>query len=411
MAAVFLMFLAALAAGCGNDSPAQAPAGQAPPPPEVVVHTVTQADIPLTMEYMGQTAGSREVEVRARVGGILLKRTYTEGARVRQGDVLFEIDPEPSKAALEQAQGTLGQSEARLQKARRDMERMNTLVKDGMVSRKDSDDAKTEYESASADVRAAQGKVKEARINLGYTRVEAPVTGMTSKETRSEGSLISLTSDGSLLTTITRVDPVYVNFSIPGSESSRFRKARAEGRVGFVQGDNFIVNLLMPDGSTFRHPGHVNFMDSQVDGPTGVVKARAEAANPEGEILPGQFVRVQLTGAVLKNTMVIPQRAVLRTQQGSIVWVVDGSGVVAPRPVTLGETMDNNYLVEQGLAPGDRVIVEGIIKVRPGMTVNPKEDVQPALAAPGGNAAPAAAPSTKPAAATNAAAQQNGKGQ
>lgn len=383
-AAVSLLCLTALAAGCGSDSTAQPPAGQAPPPPEVKVRTVTQADIPLTMEYMGQVTGSREVQVRARVGGILLKRAYTEGTQVRQGDLMFEIDPEPFKAALEQAQGAQGQSEARLQKAKRDLDRMTKLIKDGMVSHKDSDDARTEYESASADVRAAQAKVKEARINLGYTRVDAPVTGMTSKETRSEGSLVTLTAEGSLLTTITRVDPVYVNFSIPGSESTRFRKARAEGRISFEQGDEFTVSLLLPDGSPYRHPGRINFMDSQVDGPTGVVKARAETANPGGEILPGQFVRVRLTGALLRQAMAIPQRAVLRTEQGTMVWVVDAAGVVAPRPVVLGDTMDNNYLVEQGLQAGDKVVVEGVIKVRPGMTVRIQEDVATAPQAGGG---------------------------
>jgi len=392
--AVLFLGLAVLAWGCGNDSSGQTPGGQAPPPAEVVVQTVSPADIPLTLEYMGQVAGSREVEVRARVGGILLRRTYTEGAKVRQGEVMFVIDPEPFKAALEQAQGALGQSEARLQKARRDLDRMTKLIKDGMVSRKDSDDAQTEYESAGADVRAAQAKVKEARINLGYTKVEAPVTGMTSKETRSEGSLVTQTADGSLLTTITRVDPVYVNFSIPGSESTRFRKARAEGRIAFEQGDSFTVSLLLPDATEYKHPGHINFMDSQVDGPTGVVKARAEVPNPDGEILPGQFVRAQLKGAVLKKAMVIPQRAVLRTQQGTIVWVVDAAGVVAPRPVTLGETLGNDYLVEQGLQPGERVIVEGVIKVRPGATVRPREEARPgvaAVAAQGGSAGQEAA--------------------
>lgn len=376
LSALFLMCLAALAWGCGSDSAGTPPAGagQAPPPPEVVVQTVANADIPLTLEYMGQAAGSREVEVRARVGGILLRRTYTEGARVRQGEVMFVIDPEPSQAALGQAQGALGQSEARLRKARRDLERMNTLVKDGMVSQKDNDDARTEFESASADVRAAQAKVKEAHLNLGYTTVEAPVAGMTSKETRSEGSLVTLAADGSLLTTITRVDPVYVNFSIPGGEAARFRKARAEGRISFAQGDDFTVNLMLPDGTAYARPGRVNFMDSQVDGPTGVVKARAEIPNPEGDILPGQFVRVKLAGAVLRQAMVLPQRAVLRTQQGTIVWVVDAAGVVAPRPVTLGETMGNDYLVEQGLQPGERVVVEGVIKVRPGATVRTKEE-------------------------------------
>ena len=161
------------------------------PPPEVVATTVKVENIPLVIEYMGQVTGSRDVEVRARVGGILLKRNYKEGGLVRQGDVMFEIDPEPYRATLEQAQGEQGQAEARLQKARRDQERYAKLIKDGMIAQKDMDDARTEYETSTANLRAAQAKVHQSRINLDYTKVVAPITGMTSKETRSEGAASS----------------------------------------------------------------------------------------------------------------------------------------------------------------------------------------------------------------------------
>lgn len=382
----FVALLSALlAAGCGKESSGQTPGAM--PPAEVVVKTVKPADLPLNFEYVGQVSGSREVQVRARVGGILLRRAYEEGARVRQGDLLFEIDPEPFKAALEQAKGALGQSEARLARAKRDLERMRKLRSEDVISQKDIDDAQTEFEAASAEVRSAQAKVREAGINLGYTRVEAPITGVTSKETRSEGSLVGTSADSSLLTTINRIDPVYVNFSIPGPESIKFRKDLAEGKVAFVKGSDFDVAIILADGSRYGHPGHVNFVDTQVDQQTGVVKARAEAPNPNGDILPGQFVRVRLEGAVLKQAMTVPQGSVLRTQQGPMVWVVNAQNVVEPRPVTLGTTLGNDYLLEGGVASGDRVVVEGVIKVRPGAAVNPREAGKPAAPA-----APQAAP-------------------
>ena len=363
--------LASLGLGCASDSSGQAP--EAMPAPELVVTKALSKDLELNIEYMGQVAGSREVEVRARVGGILLRRNYTEGKYVRQGELMFEIDPEPFKATLEQAKGALAQTEAKLAKARRDLARNQKLIVDGVISRKDYDDAKTDSETTEADVRAAKAKVREAELNLGYTKVTAPISGMTSKETRSEGSLISSTSEASLLTTMTRVDPVYVNFSIPGSDALRYRKGRAEGKMFFSKGADYGVNLLLPDGTLYKQTGAINFLDAQVESTTGVVKARAELPNPDGELMPGQFVRVKLGGLMLKNAMLIPQRCVLQTQQGPIVWVVDESGVVQPRPLTLGVQSGSDYLVEQGLNPGEQVVVEGVIKVRPGMNVRVKQ--------------------------------------
>ncbi|WP_243361390.1 efflux RND transporter periplasmic adaptor subunit [Fundidesulfovibrio terrae] len=372
--AVLLLLWCLLAlSGCGKESSGQsAPAGGMPAP-EVVVKTISRGDLPLNIEYMGQVTGSREVEVRARVGGILLKRAYVEGTQVRQGDLMFLIDPEPFKAALEQAQGALEQAEARLAQTKRDLERMRKLRQADVVSQKDADDAQTNYESATAEVRAAQGKVREARINLGYTRVEAPITGVTSKETRSEGSLVGTSADSSLLTVVNRIDPVYVNFSIPSAQAMKFRANRASGRMAFENGQDFEVRLVLADGSVYPLPGKVNFTDTQVDAQTGVVKARAEVPNPDGALMPGQFVRAKLAGAVLKQAMTIPQGAVLQTQQGAMVWVVNAQNMVEPRIVTLGETQGNAYLIESGLESGERIVVEGVIKVHPGAPVNPRE--------------------------------------
>jgi len=380
--------LTAALSGCATDSSGQEPAA-APPPPEIVAHTVVRSDIPLAMAYMGQTAGSREVEVRARVGGILLRRDFEEGTRVRQGQLMFEIDPAPYQAALEQAKGSLAQAEANLAQAKRDSERMDKLFKGDVVARKDFDDAKTAVETASALVDSAKGKVREASLNLEWTKVTAPISGMTSKETRSEGSLVTTNTDASLLTSISRVDPIYVNFSMSGPEMMKIRKQRTEGKVVIAGGGDFAVRLTLPDGSDFPATGRINFTDTQVDATTGVVKVRAEFANPDGLVLPGQFVRVRLEGASYKDVLSVPQGAVLNTQQGAMVWTLDAKNQIAPRPVVLGETVGNDYLIEKGLEPGERVVAEGVIKVRPGMTVTVRNDA-PAPAAPAAAAAPAA---------------------
>jgi len=374
--------LAAALSGCATDSSGQQAATSAPPPPEIVAHTVTRANVPLEMAFMGQTAGSREVEVRARVGGILLRRAYEEGGRVRRGDLMFEIDPAPYQAALEQAKGALGQAEATLTQAKRDAERMATLYKGDVVAKKDLDDAKTTLDSAGAAVETARGKVREASLNLEWTKVTAPISGMTSKETRSEGSLVTTTSEGSLLTTLSRVDPLYVNFSMSGPETLKLRKLRAEGKVVMATGDDFVVRLVLPDGSQYAQPGHINFTDTQVDAATGVVKVRAEFKNPDASVLPGQFVRVHLDGANYKDVLSVPQGAVLNTQQGAMVWALDDKNQVSPRPVVLGEAVGNDYLIEKGLAPGERVVAEGVIKVRPGMTVQVRDNAPQAAAAP-----------------------------
>ena len=380
--------LAVNLSGCATDSSGQETAAQAPPPPEIVAYSVRHADIPLDMAFMGQTAGSREVEVRARVGGILLRRNYEEGRPVRRGDVMFEIDPAPYQAALEQAKGALGQAEATLAQAKRDAARMETLYKGDVVAKKDFDDAKTTLDSTTAAVETARGKVREASLNLEWTKVTAPISGLTSKETRSEGSLVSTTSDGSLLTTINRVDPLYVNFSMSGQESLRLRKLLAEGKVVFGHEGDYIVRLVQPDGSQYKEPGRINFTDTQVDPTTGVVKVRAEFKNPDAAVLPGQFVRVRLEGARYKDVLAVPQGAVLNTQQGAMVWALDEKNQVAPRPVVLGDAVGNDYLIEKGLSDGERIVSEGVIKVRPGMTVRVRQDAPAAAAAqPAGSGA------------------------
>lgn len=387
-----VLALAAMLAGCKDESAAP----KAMPAPLVVVQQVQPRDLPLTYEYVGQTAGSREVEVRARVGGILMRRAYTEGRPVKKGDLMFEIDPEPFKADLEQALGQQAQAEARLQSAQSNRDRVLPLYRENAVSQKDRDDAVAEFDSARAALEEARARVKTARINLGYTRVEAPISGMTSKETRSEGSLVTTTAEGSLLTTISKVDPVYVNFSAPSVDLFRLRRMREEGRITLPKkGYDVIVRLI--DGSIYKRTGTVNFIDPQVDPLTGTIRVRAEFPNPEAEVLPGQFVRVVMSGAIYNNALAIPQRAVLQTQQGPMVWVIGEGDIAQPRPVEISLPIDNQYIVEKGLTPGERIVVEGLLKVRPGqpVTIGQPREVQSGQSgqngqAPAGNATKAA---------------------
>lgn len=360
------LVMAAFLAGC-TDSEASKSARKTPPPPLVKAQTITRADVPLTLEYIGQAAGSREVEVRARVGGILLTRKYVEGSLVKKGDLLFTLDPEPFRAALGQARGQLAKAEAAFSQRKLDRDRTLKLYKDGVVSTQERDQALTAYLTGEADVLAAKAKVREAEINLGYTEVRAPITGITSQETRSEGSLVSTDAAGSLLTTITQLNPVYVNFSVPGTEAMRFRKLQAEGKLFLPK--EYEVHIRLSDGSNYKLAGHINFADQQVDPLTGSIRTRAQFDNPDKIVLPGQFVRVLLDGSKFINTLAVPQRAVLFTQSGPIVYVLDEENTATPRPVVLGDSVGKEFVVNSGLEDGERIISEGVIKVRPGTVV------------------------------------------
>ena len=361
--AACLTVLAALA-GCSGG-----PAAEEIPPPLVRDMTVSRQDVPRTLEYMGQTAGSREVEVRARVGGILLRRTYQEGTAVQEGTTLFRIDPEPFLAELNQARGDLAKSQAEMVRTKLENDRTGALFGEKAVSAQERDNALAAYRSAAAAVEADRARVRDAQLKLGYTEVKAPISGVTSREVRSEGSLVTTDTDGSLLTTIYQMDPLYVNFSIPGSEMDQMRRLKAEGR--WVEpADGFAVRLQLQTGDLYGRTGRITFAGSQVDPQTGTVRIRAELPNPDGAVLPGQFVRVLLEGGVLKDYIVVPQRAVLFTQNGAMVYSLDDKNIASPVPVKLGQTVGDSFVVESGLEPGIRIVAEGVIKVRPGQPVN-----------------------------------------
>jgi membrane fusion protein (multidrug efflux system) len=357
------------------------------------VHVVVMSpqNVPLTFEAVGQTEGSKQVEVRARVAGILQQRLYEEGTSVRAGAPLFQIDRAPFELALAQAKAALAQEQARAAQARREADRLKPLAEERAISRKDYDDAASALQLSQASVQQATAKVQEAELNLSYTRVVASVSGITGRAERSEGSLITTDANGSLLTTINQVNPVWVRFSLSESDLAKLPAGRL-GRAATAD-----VQLILGDGTRYPAKGRLNFTATQIDPKLGTQQLRAEFENPGERLLPGQFVRVRLVGGQHENVYTVPQTAVMQTEKGHFVFV-DDNGKAAIRPVTTGEWSGSNWVILSGLNSGDRVIVDNLLKLRPG---SPVTIAPPAGSGPGGAAAPAGAPAPAPAAAAS----------
>ncbi|MDX5373960.1 MAG: efflux RND transporter periplasmic adaptor subunit [Pseudomonadaceae bacterium] len=344
--------------------------GQQMPPPDVVVETVKVESLPLQFEYPARTAGYREVQVRAQVSGILQERTYQEGSQVRQGQVLFRIDPRPYAAALARAKGALAQEQARYRQTERDLKRIRELQKKGFASESELDNAISNFEQSKANIEAARAEVQAKQIDLDYTTVKAPISGITSKETVSEGSLmVAGDPNASLLTQITQLDPIYVNFAAPDREVSSVRSGLQSGNLVREGGQQMSVEIKFGDGSSYPLEGKVDFTDSTIDRATGTVSVRAVVPNPDQALMPGQFVRVVVKGISKPNAVTVPERAISQGPNGTFVYVVDEQGLARIRPVTTAHTAAGRWVVESGIAAGDRVIVEGLPKVQPNAPV------------------------------------------
>ena len=359
---ISLWLSAAVLSACGGP-----PANQAPPPTEVAVKSVTKDPVPLDLTYTARTVGSREVEVRARVSGILLKRRYEEGKPVQQGQPMFLIDPEPIRARLASAKADVAVAKARLDEAQRQRDRILPLFEKNAVSQSRRDEAVSGFEVAQANVAAAESHLKTAELDLEYTDVRAPITGLTSREVLSEGSLVSTDQSSSLLTRIVQVDPLYIEFSVPEAEAALLRSAAANRQVPAPT-----VKLLLEDGNEFPDAAKLTFVDNAVDTNTGTVRVRAVLQNKDAKLIPGQFLRARVEGVSLGQVVAIPRKAIMSSPQGSMVWIVDAENKVQPRPVQMGRSMGNNVVITDGLAAGDRYVVEGVMKLRaPGTLVNP----------------------------------------
>jgi len=355
----FSLFAALLLAACGEP-----PAPPMPPPAEVGVVDVEPRSLALVLEYPAQLKGVREVEVRARVSGILLERRYDEGARVKAGDVLFRLDPDPFRAQVAQAQAALAVQEASLSQARRQRDQILPLFERNLASVRDRDNALTAFESAEAAVAAARAALRTAELELSYTDVRAPISGLTSREVRSEGSLVTAGDDSSLLTYIVQADRLYAEIAVTDSDAELVRAALASDHGGQVG-----VSIADAQGRAIAAMGTIEFVSPRIDDATGTVAIRAVLDNPDG-IVPGRIVRARVEGVSIANSLVIPKRAVMHGAQGAYVWTVEAGGQPVPTPVELGALAGNDVVVTAGLTAGARVIVDGVLKVRPGSPVN-----------------------------------------
>ncbi|SDH67219.1 efflux RND transporter periplasmic adaptor subunit [Pseudomonas panipatensis] len=347
---------------------------KAPPAPEVTVETAKSGPMPMNLEFSGRAAGYREVQVRAQVGGILQKRSYQEGRPVKQGQVLFQIDPRPYQAALSQAKGALAQAQARYRQTSRDLQRIRELQAKGFASAMELDRFISNYEQAKADVEAAKASVQSKQIDLDFTTVTAPISGMASKQAVSEGSLVVANDpNASLLTELTQLDPIYVNFAYADTEAASLRDGVQSGRLILPERGKLKAELYFGDGSRYPVDGVIDFTDSFVNTGTGTINARAVVDNPSNQLIPGQFLRVVVTGIMRKAVVTVPERALAQGPGGTFVYLVDKEGMARVRQVAASQVVKGRWVIESGISDGDRVIVDGLAKVRPDQPVKALE--------------------------------------
>ncbi|WP_395054960.1 efflux RND transporter periplasmic adaptor subunit [Polaromonas sp.] len=402
---VLAAVLGLMMAACGKGGNGAGPgAGAAPPPAEVGVVTVSQGDVGLVTELPGRLEASRVAQVRARAAGILQKRLFREGSDVKAGQPLFTIDSAPYAAQVASAKAGQARAEANLAQATALAERYKTLVAANAVSKQEFANAVAAQKQAEADVAIGRANVQTASINLGYAAVTAPISGRIGRALVTEGALVGQ-GDATQLAVIQQINPMYINFTQSASEVMKLRNGLESGqfkRAGSGQAAS--VRIVLEDGSEYAKPGRLLFSDLTVDATTGQITLRAEVPNPGGDLLPGLFVRVRLEQAQATNAITLPQQAVTRSAQGDTVMVVGDDNKVSPRTIKIGSAKGNQWVVLEGLKTGEKVVVDGFQKLRPGATVKPVP-WQPAAAAPAGAASAPAASASAPAAAASAAAK------
>ncbi|MFN2360324.1 MAG: efflux RND transporter periplasmic adaptor subunit [Marinobacter sp.] len=359
-----------LLAGCSGDDASDEQGQSGMPPPSVLVETPDVRDLSVQQDYAGRARGAREVEVRARIQGILEERLYEEGQRVNEGDSLFRIDRKPTEAALQGAEAQRQVARADLRQAEREWKRIESLYDRNAVSERERDSAQSAFELAQANLAVAEAGVTEAELNLGYTDVRAPVDGMTSLEDLPEGSLVD---QGTLLTRIVQQDPIHVRFALPEDDASIQRAAR-DAMSGQSRREDVEAALIMANGEEYRRKGKVDFTASTLDARTGTVSARAVFDNPDSEVIPGQFVRVRVQLQSLEDAVTIPEKAVGEGRQGPQVFVVGDDSKAGVRQVELGPVVDGRQVITSGLKADERFIVSGLVNLQDGMEVNVADD-------------------------------------
>ncbi len=360
-----ILSLAICITGCGQKS--QQPVGMEAP--EVDLVSVIQKDVPIYSEWVGTTDGLVNAKIRAQVSGYLQKQNYKEGNVVKKGDLLFEIDPRPFKAALDQAEGQLSQAKARLGKTELDVKRYTPLAKEGAISKQELDDAIQANLGAKAAVHSAQAAVEQAQLNLSFTRLTSPIDGIAGSATAQIGDLVG--PQTSELTTVSTTDPIKVYFPISEREYLSFSERMSKAERSEMSREA-ILDLILADASVYPRKGTLSFADRQVDVKTGTIRVAALFPNPGNILRPGQFARIRALVENREKALLVPQRSVSELQGSYQLAVVGSDNKVQIRPIKAGGRFENLWIVNEGLKPGERVITEGIQKVREGQVVKPK---------------------------------------
>lgn len=351
-------------AGCGPKAPTNAMASQEP---EVGVITLSTQDVPLVSSLPGRTSAYRIAEVRPQVTGIIQARMFEEGAEIAQGSQLYQIDDASYKAAHQAAQAELARAKANLVGVSARESRLRELLKTNAVSQQDYDDMRANLGQAEAAVKAAEAQVEAARVNLKYTRVLAPISGVIGKSSVTEGALVT-SGQSQVLATIQQLDPIYVDISQSAEDLLRLRRQMRAGDVAHAEEAS--VRVKLEDGTNYEHPGKLQFAEVGVSETTGTVSLRAIVPNPDGLLLPGLFVRAELEEGIRSQAVLVSQRGVTHDRQGNAsALLVNAEGLVEVRPIKISRAVGDQWLVEEGLAEGDQVIVEGLQRIRPGMKV------------------------------------------
>ena len=369
-----------LVGGCGKDDKKDA----ARPPLEVTALTIVPRDVPVTSVFVAQTQSSQAVNIAARVSGFLDKRVYTEGAVVKAGQVLFRMDQKPFQAQVDGQAAALQRSQAALEVATANLKRTKPLAEQNALSQKDLDDAQGQYEQAQAAVAQGKAQLEEAKLNLSYTVITSPVDGVSSFAAVADGTYVN--PQNSQLTTISVLTPMWINFSISENEMQRIRNQVQQGQIRLPENNQFVVEIELVDGTFFPYKGKITFADPSYNSQTGTFLIRASVDNPKGVLRPNQYVRTRLYGAIRPNAILVPQRAVQQGAKGHFVWVVNKDNKVELRPVVVGDWYGESWFIAQGLAAGDRVVVDGALRLAPDTLVKataytPKPD-SPEAAAP-----------------------------
>ncbi len=369
---VVIIATAAFITACGKPEPPSMP------PMSVAVLKVQPRDIPIYLDMIGQTFGSVDIPIRARVDGVLEEIHFLEGRDVTKDQLLYVIDPTPFRAKVVEAEGRLAEAETRLAKAASDLERIRPLAEMDAVSKQDLDGAVAQFEAAEGSLQAARAQVEQTEIQLGYTRITAPVSGLIGITQAKVGEYVGRSPNPVVLNVVSQTDPIRVRFSINEREYLRFRREFGDKLRG-AETDTPRANglqLILSDGSIHEHRGHIVSFDAAIDATTGTLTLEADFPNPERIVLPGQFARVRGVLEQRTGALAVPQRAVMETQGIFQLAVVGDDGTVDLRQVQMGPRVDDQWIVESGLEPGERVALEGLQRIRPGVKVVPKEAPQ-----------------------------------